>query len=222
MRRLMWLAIMLAAAGAAGAAQGRGGQPTRSAEADGYPRGTGGRSGDRNRRGEPDHPGRRRTDPRYRPERRHSRRRRSDRPLTADDRAGLRGHAHPRGDDLQGNPGEQRLLLHVRGRPDAAPRDPGGVERASSSSAQASPSCCDVGNNGLYADTALRQAIEQGWIPGRRSSRPGSIISTTGGQFQPSPEMYKYHNIVYPEYLEANSATRSSRRFARTCCSAPR
>ena len=31
------------------------------------------------------------------------------------------------------------------------------------------------------------------------------IISTTGGQFTPSPEMYKYHNIVYPEYLEANS-----------------
>src|SRR6266513_2024719 len=25
---------------------------------------------------------------------------------------------------------------------------------------------CDVGNNGLYADTALRQAIEQGWMPG--------------------------------------------------------
>ena len=24
----------------------------------------------------------------------------------------------------------------------------------------------DMGNNALYADTALRQAIEQGWIPG--------------------------------------------------------
>src|SRR6266545_4472052 len=24
----------------------------------------------------------------------------------------------------------------------------------------------DVGNNALYADTALRQAIEQGWLPG--------------------------------------------------------
>lgn len=64
---------------------------------------------------------------------------------------------------------------------------------------------CDVGNNGLYADTALRQAIEQGWIPGPTIIPSGSIISTTGGQFQPSPEMYKYHNIVYPEYLEANS-----------------
>ena len=50
---------------------------------------------------------------------------------------------------------------------------------------------------------------------GRRSSRAGCpgptiipsglIISTTGGQFTPTPEMYKGHNIVYPEYLEANS-----------------
>jgi imidazolonepropionase-like amidohydrolase len=64
---------------------------------------------------------------------------------------------------------------------------------------------CDVGNNGLYADTALRQAIEQGWIPGPTVIPSGLIISTTGGQFTPSPEMYKLHNIVYPEYLEANS-----------------
>ena len=64
---------------------------------------------------------------------------------------------------------------------------------------------CDVGNNGLYADTALRQAIEQGWIPGTDHHSVGIIIGTTGGQFTPSPEMYKLHNIVYPEYLEANS-----------------
>jgi imidazolonepropionase-like amidohydrolase len=64
---------------------------------------------------------------------------------------------------------------------------------------------CDVGNNGLYADTALRQAIEQGWMPGPTVIPSGIIIGTTGGQFTPSPEMYKYHNIVYPEYLEANS-----------------
>jgi imidazolonepropionase-like amidohydrolase len=64
---------------------------------------------------------------------------------------------------------------------------------------------CDVGNNGLYADTALRQAIEQGWIPGPTIIPSGIIISTTGGQFTPTPEMYKYHNIVFPEYLEANS-----------------
>jgi imidazolonepropionase-like amidohydrolase len=64
---------------------------------------------------------------------------------------------------------------------------------------------CDVGNNGNYADTALRQAIEQGWIPGPTIIPSGLIISTTGGQFTPTPEMYKNHNIVYPEYLEANS-----------------
>jgi imidazolonepropionase-like amidohydrolase len=64
---------------------------------------------------------------------------------------------------------------------------------------------CDVGNNGFYADTALRQAIEQGWMPGPTVIPSGLIISTTGGQFTPTPEMYKFHNIVYPEYLEANS-----------------
>jgi imidazolonepropionase-like amidohydrolase len=64
---------------------------------------------------------------------------------------------------------------------------------------------CDVGNNGMYADTALRQAIEQGVMPGPTIIPSGIIISTTGGQFTPTPEMYKYHNIVWPEYLEANS-----------------
>src|SRR5207245_10876640 len=63
---------------------------------------------------------------------------------------------------------------------------------------------CDVGNNGLYADTALRQAIEQGWMPGPTIIPSGLIISTTGAQLTPSPEMYKYHNIVYPAYLESN------------------
>jgi imidazolonepropionase-like amidohydrolase len=63
----------------------------------------------------------------------------------------------------------------------------------------------DVGNNGMYADTALRAAIEQGWMPGPTIIPSGLIISTTGGQFQPTPEMYKNHSIVYPEYLEANS-----------------
>ena len=41
--------------------------------------------------------------------------------------------------------------------------------------------------------------------PGPTIIPSGLIISTTGGQFTPTPEMYKGHNIVYPEYLEANS-----------------
>ena len=63
----------------------------------------------------------------------------------------------------------------------------------------------DVGNNGMYADTALRQAIEQGWLPGPTVIPSGIIIGGTGGQFWPTPEMYKRHNIVYPEYIDANS-----------------
>ncbi|HEV2665570.1 MAG TPA: amidohydrolase family protein [Blastocatellia bacterium] len=49
----------------------------------------------------------------------------------------------------------------------------------------------DVGNNALYADTALRQAIEQGWLPGPTVIPSGIIIGGTGGQFWPTPEMYK-------------------------------
>jgi imidazolonepropionase-like amidohydrolase len=63
----------------------------------------------------------------------------------------------------------------------------------------------DMGNNALYADTALRQAIEQGWIPGPTIINSGIIIGGMGGQFFPTPEMAKQHNIVYPEYLEADT-----------------
>src|SRR6185369_14370171 len=63
----------------------------------------------------------------------------------------------------------------------------------------------DMGNNGNYADTALRQAIEQGWIPGPTIINSGIIIGGMGGQFSPTPEMAKDHSIVYPEYLDADT-----------------
>ena len=63
----------------------------------------------------------------------------------------------------------------------------------------------DVGNNALYADVALRQAIEQGWLPGPTVIPSGPMIGSTGGQFWPTPEMYKNHNIMFPEYIDANS-----------------
>ncbi len=63
----------------------------------------------------------------------------------------------------------------------------------------------DLGNNGNYADTALRQAIEQGWIPGPTIINSGIIIGGMGGQFFPTPEMAQQHNIVYPEYLDADT-----------------
>src|SRR5204862_610128 len=52
----------------------------------------------------------------------------------------------------------------------------------------------------------LRQAIEQGWIPGPTIVNSGIIIGGMGGQFSPTPEMAKQHNIVYPEYLDADTA----------------
>jgi imidazolonepropionase-like amidohydrolase len=63
----------------------------------------------------------------------------------------------------------------------------------------------DLGNNGNYADSALRQAIDQGWIPGPTIINSGIIIGGMGGQFFPTPEMSKEHNIVYPEYLDADT-----------------
>jgi imidazolonepropionase-like amidohydrolase len=63
----------------------------------------------------------------------------------------------------------------------------------------------DMGNNALYADTALRQAIDQGWIPGPTIINSGIIIGGLGGQFFPTPEMVTDHNIVYPEYLDADT-----------------
>jgi imidazolonepropionase-like amidohydrolase len=63
----------------------------------------------------------------------------------------------------------------------------------------------DLGNNGNYADTALRVAIEQGWVPGPTIINSGIIIGGMGGQFNPTPEMAKDHSIVYPEYLDADT-----------------
>jgi imidazolonepropionase-like amidohydrolase len=63
----------------------------------------------------------------------------------------------------------------------------------------------DVGNNAMYVDVALRQAIEQGWLAGPTVIPSGPMIGSTGGQFWPTPEMYKQHNIMYPEYIDANS-----------------
>jgi len=63
----------------------------------------------------------------------------------------------------------------------------------------------DMGNNANYADVALRQAIEQGWVPGPTIIPSGLIIGGMGGQFSPTPEMARDHKIVYPEYLEADT-----------------
>ena len=63
----------------------------------------------------------------------------------------------------------------------------------------------DMGNNGRYADVALRRAIEQGWVPGPTIIPSGLIIGGLGGQFSPSYEMGVDKKIVDPEYLEADT-----------------
>lgn len=61
----------------------------------------------------------------------------------------------------------------------------------------------DVGNAGNYADTALRQAIEEGWIPGPHLVNAGRIIAPYGGQFQLQPEKQQ---LAEPEYFVADTA----------------
>src|SRR6266851_8462379 len=60
----------------------------------------------------------------------------------------------------------------------------------------------DLGNNGNYADTALRVAIEQGWVPGPTIVNSGIIIGGFGGQFWPVPER---EMLIEPEYLNADT-----------------
>jgi imidazolonepropionase-like amidohydrolase len=60
----------------------------------------------------------------------------------------------------------------------------------------------DLGNNANYADSALRVAIEQGWIPGPTIINSGIIIGGFGGQFSPVPER---ESLIYPEYLNADT-----------------
>jgi len=60
----------------------------------------------------------------------------------------------------------------------------------------------DIGNAGNYADTALREAIEQGWVIGPTVVNSGIIISVYGGQFHLQPEK---KDLATPEYLFADT-----------------
>ena len=81
----------------------------------------------------------------------------------------------------------------------------------------------DMGNNGNYADTALRQAIEQGWIPGpddhqlRHHHRRHGRAVLPDARDGEGPQHRLSRSISTP-----TRRTRSSRRSARTCCSARR
>jgi imidazolonepropionase-like amidohydrolase len=61
----------------------------------------------------------------------------------------------------------------------------------------------DVGNNGDYADTAVRQAIEKGWFIGPTIINSGKIIGPFGGQSAGySPEQGAFWKF---EYLDADT-----------------
>jgi imidazolonepropionase-like amidohydrolase len=60
----------------------------------------------------------------------------------------------------------------------------------------------DVGNNGNYADTSLRVAIDREIVPGPTMINSGRIIAPFGGQFQIQPER---RGISEPEYFFADT-----------------
>jgi imidazolonepropionase-like amidohydrolase len=60
----------------------------------------------------------------------------------------------------------------------------------------------DVGNAGNYADTALREAIERGLVPGPTVINAGRIIAPYGGQFHLQPEK---RDLATPEYAFADT-----------------
>ena len=113
-------------------------------------------------------------------------------------------HTHL-GAHLQGRSRAQLLLPDLRDGLDAAAGHPGRVQR------HPAP---ELGLHGRArpgqqrASTPTRRtatAIEQGWIPGPTLINSGLIIGGMGGQFWPTPEMAKQHDIVYPEYLDADT-----------------
>ena len=60
----------------------------------------------------------------------------------------------------------------------------------------------DIGNSGNYADTALREAIERGLVPGPTMQNAGRIIAPYGGQFHLQPEK---KDLATPEYAFADT-----------------
>jgi imidazolonepropionase-like amidohydrolase len=60
----------------------------------------------------------------------------------------------------------------------------------------------DVGNAGNYADSALREAIERGLVPGPTMLNAGRIIAPYGGQFHLQPEK---RDLATPEYAFADT-----------------
>jgi imidazolonepropionase-like amidohydrolase len=60
----------------------------------------------------------------------------------------------------------------------------------------------DVGNAGNYADTALREAIERGLVPGPTIISAGRIIAPYGGQFHLQPGR---RELGEPEYFFADT-----------------
>jgi imidazolonepropionase-like amidohydrolase len=67
----------------------------------------------------------------------------------------------------------------------------------------------DLGNNGNYADTALRVAIEQGWIRDRPSSTRASSSAAWAGSSRRPPRWRRTTTSSIPSTSTPTRTTRS-------------
>ena len=116
--------------------------------------------------------------------------------------------AHTHLCDLHGNTREGMLsgqadLLNFSVRTPTALRALIGAKNAREMLLSGFTTVRDMGNSGLYACTALRQAIEQGFVPGPTVINAGRIISPFGGQFGSLPP--ERPDLGEPEYLYADT-----------------
>ena len=200
MRRILLAAVLLALA--SGEVIDRSGAGAGTSHRDS--RRTPARSRRRPHPDEPDDPRSGHAHPRGRPERRDSAGRAGHRSVDDDGDAGPRRRAQPSGAHLQADPREQRLLLHLRAGIDGAARDSGGVERHPDARVRLH----DRPRHGQQRQLRGHGAAagdRAGLDPGPTIINSGIIIGGMGGQFFPTPEMAKDHNIVYPEYLDADT-----------------
>lgn len=61
----------------------------------------------------------------------------------------------------------------------------------------------DIGNNGNYADVAIKKGIDEGFVPGPHMETSGRIIAPFGAQFHLQPEK---RGLGEPEYFFADGA----------------
>ena len=134
--------------------------------------------------------------------------------------AGPRRRAQPSGADLQADPGEQRLLLHLRPGVDGPARDSGGVERHPDARVRFHHRPRHGQQRELRghgAETGDRAGLDS---RARRSSTPESSSAAWADSSSRRPRWRRTTTSCIRSTSTRTRPMRSSRRSARTCSSA--